>query len=601
MLTPWHPDEEALDRESDRAENTAPANRPPEVVPWIPVVESTTPGATVLIVQDHAPWGSTANQRILSANGIAFDLIGISSLADANLSNYSMVLIPGDQTTTFYTRLSVREEQLAEYVAEGGTLEFHAAGWGWLNGDASLVTLPLGVGIVVDFSTRSYVIAPHPIVEGVPEEVIVTSASHSYLEGLPHRAEEIVTNDWGATTVAVYTVGHGRVVAACQPLEYHYDQGTAIGLILNNMIPWAHRTANPVTAWLSPFGVSGIVASGDSFLVDMTFDATGLSPAVLETSIRITSNDPDEPLVVVPATLNAVRLIAEAGPPQELECDGGSAAVATLDGTASEHMNGPGDITDYSWYLEEHHLGSGAALTVPIPLGDNVVALEIMDDTGATSSDETTLSVLDRTSPTGAITYPPAGACLGPDDLPVIVLDNYTDVCSESLIRIYDPVGGPVYNDHGDYEVTLQVSDPSGNPGPPGAVDFTIDVAPPDVLIAGPGEGVTVPGDLPFSILFDDDDDDGASGGVVHERVFLDDCLLYDGWSYGDTPDGLLRDDTLHFDLCRLFEHCGFTTLENAVLRIEAIDCAGNVGFATRQIGGGMTLTQGVCQDPGGE
>ena len=132
-----------------------------------------------------------------------------------------MVLIPSDQTTTFYTRLALREEQLVEYVTGGGTLELHAAGWGWQNGDASLMTVPGGVGIVVDFSRRNYVMAPHPIVEGVPQTLVFSYVSHSYLEGLPHRAEKIVNKDWGQTNLAVYTLGHGRVLAACQALEYH--------------------------------------------------------------------------------------------------------------------------------------------------------------------------------------------------------------------------------------------------------------------------------------------------------------------------------------------------------------------------------------------
>jgi hypothetical protein len=598
MLIPRHADEDVFHRESDRPEDALATDHPPEGHSAVPVLESTMSGATVLLLQDNAPWGGNANQRILTANGIAYDLVNVSSLISIDLTRYRMVIVGSDQTTSFYRTLSSLEGRLDEYVTTGGTLEFHGAGWGRNGGNASLVVLPGQVGIERYSDRVNHVVQDHPIVDGVPAVLPGTYASHAYLLNLPVQAETLVTDQPGHPTLALYTHGAGRVVVGTQPLEYYYDRGGAIGLILNNMIPWVHQSSTGVGSWLSPVQASGIVASGSSVSVDMTFDATGLSPSVYEKSIVITSNDPDEPEVVVPTSMNAVRLIAEAGPPQELECDGGGAAMTVLDGTASQHMIDPSYITDYWWTLDEDVLGSDAVITVPIPLGANTVVLEIMDATGATSTDETTITVLDRIAPVGTITYPPSGACLGPPDVPVIVLDDYTDICSESLIRIYDPPGGPAYSDQGDYAVTLQVSDPSGNPGPTSYVDFTIDVIAPNVVIHGPGEGVTVPGDLPFSVLFDDDDEDGADGDVVHERVFLDDCLLYDGWTYGETLDGLLRDETLHFDLCRIFQHCGITSLDHGILRVEAIDCGGNVGFATRQIGGSITLGPDACEEP---
>ena len=92
-------------------------------------------------------------------------------------------------------------------------------------------------------------------------------------------------------------------------------------------------------------------------------------------------------------------------------------------------------------------------------------------------------------------------------------------------------------------------------------------------------------------------DDDGASGGVVVERVYLEDCLVYDGMTYGD-GDGLLTDESIVFavgELCRLNEICGWGNLDQPVMRVEAEDCGGNVGVSTFQWQGGIRLLPGEC------
>ena len=62
-------------------------------------------------------------------------------------------------------------------------------------------------------------------------------------------------------------------------------------------------TEIPTRTWLSESPVGGSVAPSSEQVVDVVFDSHGLSEDVYTTTLRIGSNDPDEPLVLVPVTM----------------------------------------------------------------------------------------------------------------------------------------------------------------------------------------------------------------------------------------------------------------------------------------------------------
>ncbi|MCB0805531.1 MAG: hypothetical protein KDC05_07000 [Bacteroidales bacterium] len=62
----------------------------------------------------------------------------------------------------------------------------------------------------------------------------------------------------------------------------------------------------PVYDWLVPNPVIGSVPSFGSENIDVLFDATGMEEGIYYKDMTITSNDPDQPSVVVPCTLNVM-------------------------------------------------------------------------------------------------------------------------------------------------------------------------------------------------------------------------------------------------------------------------------------------------------
>src|SRR5258706_9162083 len=151
-----------------------------------------------------------------------------------------MVLVPGDQSSDFYLRLAARSAQIDSFVAAGGVLELHAAGWGSLDGDASQVTLPGGMHIHLSIATANRVLAPaHPLMYGVPDPFYGLYVSHAYFTEIPPNAEDLASDDAGNTDLVVYRFGAGLVVTGCQTFEYSFAVGQDAGTILLNMIPFS--------------------------------------------------------------------------------------------------------------------------------------------------------------------------------------------------------------------------------------------------------------------------------------------------------------------------------------------------------------------------
>jgi len=76
---------------------------------------------------------------------------------------------------------------------------------------------------------------------------------------------------------------------------------------LQNGPRWVYSTA-PISTWLAADPDSGTIPPGSATEITMTFDATGLLGGSYSSNITISSNDPDEQLLIVPARLHVTGI-----------------------------------------------------------------------------------------------------------------------------------------------------------------------------------------------------------------------------------------------------------------------------------------------------
>ena len=62
----------------------------------------------------------------------------------------------------------------------------------------------------------------------------------------------------------------------------------------------------PTYTWLVPSPIIGTVSAQNSFGINVLFDATGLTEGTYTKNIEVGSNDPDQPIVIIPCTLNVM-------------------------------------------------------------------------------------------------------------------------------------------------------------------------------------------------------------------------------------------------------------------------------------------------------
>lgn len=264
------------------------------------------------------------------------------------------------------------------------------------------------------------------------------------------------------------------------------------------------------------------------------------------------------------------------------ECSGGEGTVM-LDGSASTVSVGD---PVYEWSSAGCSFDDPSA-TRPVascPAGSSQVTVTVRADCGATDSVTLDVSIEDTLPPEGGVTAPADGACFGSDALPVTVSAAFDDQCEGEISPVLDPAAS--FSEHGDQVVTATASDSAGNSATDD-VAFTIDTVAPNVQILAPRYGLVLPATdpLPVSSLIASGDADGAAGAVVHERVLLEGCTIFDGNVDGD-GDGLLTDEELVFSrslLCEKAAGCGLSVVRQPTVTVEAYDCGGNRGVAVRE------------------
>lgn len=204
----------------------------------IPALNPVLKNSAVLLIQNSLPWAEDVNTSLLETlknRGVVsyYNIINTSAIASTDLTQYGVVFIANDQTTSMYNGLAANARILENYVRAGGNLIYGACDEGW-GGCGSLThDLPGGVKTFNFYSVHNYIVnGLHPIVTGVytdnrslTDELLKGNyCSHTYFikESLPDGTDIILRDANGNPTLVEYNLGDGTVIASGLTWEYFY-------------------------------------------------------------------------------------------------------------------------------------------------------------------------------------------------------------------------------------------------------------------------------------------------------------------------------------------------------------------------------------------
>jgi hypothetical protein len=200
-----------------------------------------TSNTSVALFMDADPWGSTANEAVLTSYGISYAVFNSSHMGRVDLGWYAKVIIASDQPQAFYDAMNMSLGWFEDYVEDGGVLEIHAADGGW-NSGYWVGLLPGGLQFIHQGEDLINITDPtHPVVR-TPNPITDTeldywgSSVHGHFnDTYPVESRIVLTdNSTGLPVYLEFDYGFGHIIASSQTLEYGYMNGRS--LILENSL-----------------------------------------------------------------------------------------------------------------------------------------------------------------------------------------------------------------------------------------------------------------------------------------------------------------------------------------------------------------------------
>ncbi|MCK4511696.1 choice-of-anchor D domain-containing protein, partial [bacterium] len=190
---------------------------------------------------------------------------------------------------------------LADWVTDGGGLLLEGDNTSSVLAYNAILTA-LGAGITYSpdsgtSGTTSKVFA-HETTRGVASIYLTSPVAH--LSSVVAPATFLVDDMMSVPNTACSSVGLGRVVAAADELFVDSSMGQADNQLFGNQVfDWLVGVQ-----WLWAEPAEGTLVAGGTVDVSVTFDAWSLPGGDYAADLAVTSNDPDEPEVIVPAHLH---------------------------------------------------------------------------------------------------------------------------------------------------------------------------------------------------------------------------------------------------------------------------------------------------------
>lgn len=139
----------------------------------------------------------------------------------------------------------------------------------------------------------------HPITTGTNSSFFGPNATAAYTITNPGY-QSLVDDQFSNSNVGVVNYGSGK--AALIGFDYFASSNDADTILLN-AINWAAQTSINTTDWLGGNNPLDTLASNDSIVLNITFYSDSLSNGTYYSTLSVNSNDPVNPLVSVPCTL----------------------------------------------------------------------------------------------------------------------------------------------------------------------------------------------------------------------------------------------------------------------------------------------------------
>lgn len=255
---------------------------------------------TILVIQNSLAWSLNLEEFIETFFEIDAVTVSVYDLEEVDFNAYDMVMTVGDESDDYYVQISSQVEKFESYLSSGGVVLYQLATHG------ASVDIAGGVDVIYtnleDFN--DIVDFDHPIVQDLPNPLEGNAANHNIITNFSEDAVVITeTTIEGNTTTIEYNYGVGKVIATGMTVEFLYYNGYNSEMLQYNMLDYAlgslvgpsFLTTNPMNGTLEP---------GSSLDVEVTFNAEGLPGDEYNAVIAVVSNDPINPVVEVPVTLD---------------------------------------------------------------------------------------------------------------------------------------------------------------------------------------------------------------------------------------------------------------------------------------------------------
>lgn len=257
------------------------------------------------VFKDANPYGVTDLEEFLDAQDIPYEIHGSNEFGTLDFHRFDMIVFSADQPQDFYDAYAFYAARFADYVEDGGFLNFiaHDAG-----NNGGLLKAPLPGGVIFTNSRFEFAnivdLDDHPVVANVPDPFFGEWASSGEFSRLPPEARIIAHGmDWGGPTIVEYPLGQGWVIAFSQALEFSHHLGWEGGPIMENTLLYGGGYVPAGIPWMELDGSLDITLPGDCSTITVTIRTAGLDTGTYEAVLQANTTDPDAAEVDIPVYL----------------------------------------------------------------------------------------------------------------------------------------------------------------------------------------------------------------------------------------------------------------------------------------------------------